>query len=199
MTERTARQIVLAARPHGRVQLSHFRVEETTVQVPGAGQILLAVQYLSLDPYMRGRMDDRKSYAKPVQIGEVMVGESVATVIASNHSGYAEGDTVAAPTGCPRLHTFCRTARAFANSTPGWLRLQRLWAYWACLVSRRIPACILSASRLLGRQWSWRRQADRLDRWLDSLPKSRARGRSASPGPGQVPLREGRASLRRGN
>jgi NADPH-dependent curcumin reductase CurA len=81
------------------VQLSDFRVEETTVPAPGAGQILLAVQYLSLDPYMRGRMDDRKSYAKPVQIGEVMVGESVATVIASNHSGYAEGDTVVAPTG----------------------------------------------------------------------------------------------------
>jgi NADPH-dependent curcumin reductase CurA len=99
MIERTARQIVLAARPQGRVQLSDFRVEETTLPVPGAGQILLAVQYLSLDPYMRGRMDDRKSYAKPVQIGEVMVGESVATVIASNHSGYAQGDTVVAPTG----------------------------------------------------------------------------------------------------
>ena len=99
MTERTARQIVLAARPHGRVQLSDFRVEETAVPVPGAGQILLAVQYLSLDPYMRGRMDDRKSYAKPVQIGEVMVGESVATVIASNRSAYAVGDTVVASTG----------------------------------------------------------------------------------------------------
>jgi NADPH-dependent curcumin reductase CurA len=83
MTERISRQIVLAARPHGRVQLSDFRVEETMVPVPGVGQILLAVQYLSLDPYMRGRMDDRKSYAKPVQIGEVMVGESVATVIVS--------------------------------------------------------------------------------------------------------------------
>ena len=74
MTERVSRQIVLAARPHGSVQLSDFRVEETMVPVPGVGQILLAVQYLSLDPYMRGRMDDRKSYAKPVQIGEVMVG-----------------------------------------------------------------------------------------------------------------------------
>jgi NADPH-dependent curcumin reductase CurA len=99
MIERTARQIVLAARPQGRVQLSDFRVEETTLPVPGAGQILLAVQYLSLDPYMRGRMDDRKSYAKPVQIGEVMVGESVATVIASNRSAYAVGDTVVAQTG----------------------------------------------------------------------------------------------------
>ena len=99
MAENISRQIVLAARPQGRVQLSDFRIEETTSPVPGADQILLAVQYLSLDPYMRGRMDDRKSYAKPVQIGEVMVGESVATVIASNHSAYAVGDTVVAPTG----------------------------------------------------------------------------------------------------
>jgi NADPH-dependent curcumin reductase CurA len=59
----------------------------------------LEVQYLSLDPYMRGRMDDRKSYAKPVQVGEVMVGESVAKVIASDRLGYAVGDTVVAPTG----------------------------------------------------------------------------------------------------
>jgi NADPH-dependent curcumin reductase CurA len=76
MTERVSRQIVLAARPHGRAQVSDFRIEETTLPHPGAGQILLAVQYLSLDPYMRGRMDDRKSYAKPVQIGEVMVGRA---------------------------------------------------------------------------------------------------------------------------
>jgi NADPH-dependent curcumin reductase len=57
------------------------------------------VQYLSLDPYMRGRMDDRKSYARPLQIGDVMTGESVARVVASNHPGYAEGDVVVAVTG----------------------------------------------------------------------------------------------------
>src|SRR5262249_50874948 len=57
------------------------------------------VQYLSLDPYMRGRMDDRKSYAKPVPVGGVMEGESVATVIASLHPGYSEGDIVLARTG----------------------------------------------------------------------------------------------------
>ena len=61
--------------------------------------MLLRVDYLSLDPYMRGRMDDRKSYAKPVQIGEVMQGESVSTVVASDHSGYSAGDIVLARTG----------------------------------------------------------------------------------------------------
>ena len=88
MTEAKAHQIVLAARPQGKPQLTDFRLEETAVPTPSAGQVLLKVRYLSLDPYMRGRMDDRKSYAKPVPLGGVMNGESVATVIASQHPGY---------------------------------------------------------------------------------------------------------------
>jgi NADPH-dependent curcumin reductase CurA len=99
MAEKIARQVVLAARPQGRPKPSDFRLEETTIPTPSAGQVLLQVQYLSLDPYMRGRMDDRKSYAKPVPLDGVMEGESVATVIASRHPGYAEGDIVLARTG----------------------------------------------------------------------------------------------------
>jgi len=99
MAEATARQIVLAARLRGRPQLTDFRLEETAIPTPSAGQVLLRVQYLSLDPYMRGRMDDRKSYAKPVPLGGVMQGESVATVIASQHPGYSESDIVLAQTG----------------------------------------------------------------------------------------------------
>jgi len=99
MSEVKARQIVLAARPQGRPKLSDFRLEETAIPMPSAGQVLLRVQYLSLDPYMRGRMDDRKSYATPVPLGGVMEGESVATVITSQHPGYSEGDIVLARTG----------------------------------------------------------------------------------------------------
>ena len=99
MNETKARQIVLAARPQGRPKPSDFRREETEIPTPGAGQILLRVEYLSLDPYMRGRMDDRKSYATPVPLGGVMQGESVATVIASKHPAYSEGDIVLAHTG----------------------------------------------------------------------------------------------------
>jgi NADPH-dependent curcumin reductase CurA len=95
----TARQIVLAARPKGRPQLTDFRLEETAIPQPASEQLLLETQYLSLDPYMRGRMDDRKSYAKPLQVGDVMTGEAVARVLASNHSDYAEDDIVLAPTG----------------------------------------------------------------------------------------------------
>src|SRR5262249_50863010 len=62
-------------------------------------QLLLEVQYLSLDPYMRGRMNDGKSYAAPLQIGDVMSGETVARVLVSNHSQYVEGDVVTAHTG----------------------------------------------------------------------------------------------------
>src|ERR1700747_2144623 len=99
MTASLARQIVLAARPEGKPQLTDFRLEETEIPTPASGQLLLEVQYLSLDPYMRGRMDDRKSYATPVQLGHVMTGESVARVLASKHPGYAEGDIVVAVTG----------------------------------------------------------------------------------------------------
>jgi NADPH-dependent curcumin reductase CurA len=99
MTATKARQIVLAARPQGRPKPSDFRLEETEIPTPSAGQVLLRVEYLSLDPYMRGRMDDRKSYATPVPLGGVMQGESVATVIASKHPGYSEGDIVLAQTG----------------------------------------------------------------------------------------------------
>jgi len=99
MTTSRGRQIVLAARPKGKPQLSDFRLEETAIPPAGAGQLLLGVEYLSLDPYMRGRMDDRKSYAKPVQIGEVMAGETVAHVLVSNHPAYGKGDVVLAQTG----------------------------------------------------------------------------------------------------
>jgi len=94
-----ARQIILAARPKGKPQLTDFRLEETAIPTPGSEQVLLGVQYLSLDPYMRGRMDDRKSYAKPLQLGDVMTGETVAQVIASEHPDYSEGDLVLAQTG----------------------------------------------------------------------------------------------------
>jgi NADPH-dependent curcumin reductase CurA len=67
----------------------------------------MKVEYLSLDPYMRGRMDDRKSYAEPRRIGEVMPGETIGTIIASNHAGYSTGEVVLAHAGW-RTHAFSR-------------------------------------------------------------------------------------------
>ena len=97
MTETT--QIVLAARPKGKPTAADFRLAHTALPDPGPGQMLVATRFLSLDPYMRGRMDDRASYAKPVAIGGVMEGQGVAQVVASHRDGFAAGDWVLAPTG----------------------------------------------------------------------------------------------------
>ena len=99
MSESTAKQIVLAARPKGRPTPENFRIEQVPMPALPRGGVLLRVLYLSLDPYMRGRMDDRKSYAPSVGIGEVMTAQSVCEVTASEHPGYAVGDIVLAPTG----------------------------------------------------------------------------------------------------
>ena len=92
-------RIVLAARPQGRPTPADFRTETAVLPDPGSGQMLLATRFLSLDPYMRGRMDDRASYAKPVAIGQTMEGQGVAQVVASHVAGFAPGDWVLAPTG----------------------------------------------------------------------------------------------------
>jgi NADPH-dependent curcumin reductase CurA len=92
-------QIVLAARPQGRVTPDRFRLEHFSAPEPGPGEFLIKVDYLSLDPYMRGRMDDRKSYAEPAKIGDVMPGESIGEIIASNHADFSLGEVVLAHTG----------------------------------------------------------------------------------------------------
>jgi NADPH-dependent curcumin reductase len=99
MSEPVVKQIVLASRPKGLPTRENFLMEEAPMPALPQGGLLLRVFYLSLDPYMRGRMDDRKSYAKPVGLGEVMAGESVCEVIASDQAGYGVGDIVLAPTG----------------------------------------------------------------------------------------------------
>ncbi len=92
-------QICLARRPSGWVRESDFNLVRTGMPNPGEGQILLKSLFLSLDPYMRLRMDDAKSYAPPVEIGAVMVGGTVSEVIASRHPGYRPGDIVTGMTG----------------------------------------------------------------------------------------------------
>src|SRR5262245_3309624 len=94
MIPNTHRRIVLARRPPAEVAEADFRIEEVPVPEPGPGQLLVRVVYLSLDPYMRGRMRDVPSYAAPVGIGEVMTGGTVGEVVKSNHPGYKAGDIV---------------------------------------------------------------------------------------------------------
>ncbi|MBT0567327.1 NADP-dependent oxidoreductase [Williamsia sp. CHRR-6] len=93
-TPQTTRRIVLAARPHGEPVDSDFRFEEAELPALGERQVLLQTLDLSLDPYMRGRMSAAKSYAAPVEIGEVMVGATVSRVLESTDPAYAPGDVV---------------------------------------------------------------------------------------------------------
>ena len=90
------RRFVLAERPRGEPDDSTLRLETGDVPAPGKNQMLLRNEYLSLDPYMRGRMSDAPSYAAPVGIGEVMVGGTVAQVVSSDIDGFDEGDWVQA-------------------------------------------------------------------------------------------------------
>ena len=99
MGDRIARSIVLAARPDGRVKESDFRFEMSPVPEPGENEMLLEAQYLSLDPYMRARMDAVKSYAAYLEIGDVMIGQSIARVVVSRHPQFRAGDIVLASTG----------------------------------------------------------------------------------------------------
>jgi len=99
MTNENAQRIVLASRPNGKPTEGDFRLEQLPVPKPGAQELLLRTLYLSLDPYMRGRMDVAKSYAPSIAIGDVMTGECIAEVIESNHAGYVVGDIVLAHSG----------------------------------------------------------------------------------------------------
>jgi NADPH-dependent curcumin reductase CurA len=92
-------QVLLASRPRGAVEESHFRIVESEIPKPGDGEFIIRAHFLSLDPYMRGRMDDAKSYAAKAAVGDVMVGTAVGEVIESRHEKYQAGDFVETRTG----------------------------------------------------------------------------------------------------
>ncbi len=99
MTTNKNRQILLASRPRGEPTPDNFKLVDTAVPEPGPGQMLLRTIYLSLDPYMRGRMNAGPSYARPVEVGEVMEGRAVCEVVKSNIPQFKPGDIVVAGTG----------------------------------------------------------------------------------------------------
>jgi NADPH-dependent curcumin reductase CurA len=88
------RQILLVSRPQGAATLDNFQLVTTETPPLAPGQVLVRHHYLSLDPYMRGRMNEGKSYAAPQPLGEVMIGGTVGEVVASEHPGYRVGDKV---------------------------------------------------------------------------------------------------------
>ena len=96
-------QVLLASRPKGWVTEEDFRIVETPAPVPQDGEALVRNRWLSLDPYMRGRMSDAKSYVAPVEIGAVMVGQTVAEVIESRDPSLAPGEMVLTDLGWQSL------------------------------------------------------------------------------------------------
>ena len=93
------KRVVLASYPEGWVTESNFRVEQAPLPKPADGEVLVKNHWLSLDPYMRGRMSQQKSYAKGLEIGEVMTGETAGEVVESKDPGFKPGDKVAAGQG----------------------------------------------------------------------------------------------------
>jgi NADPH-dependent curcumin reductase CurA len=90
----SSRELRLAARPHGEPVPSDFELAEVEVPDPGPGQVLVRNTYMSVDPYMRGRMNDVKSYVPPFRLGEALQGGAVGEVIASEAEGFAAADVV---------------------------------------------------------------------------------------------------------
>src|SRR5688500_20348914 len=88
------KRVLLASRPAGWVSEDNFKIESAPVPTPAEGEVLVKNLWLSLDPYMRGRMSEAKSYVKGVDIGEVMVGQTVGEVVEARNPAFRKGDKV---------------------------------------------------------------------------------------------------------
>src|SRR5256714_5915922 len=120
------RRVVLASRPQGAVSEDNFRIESAPLPKCGDGQVLVRNLWLSLDPYMRGRMSEAKSYTKGVDIGEVMVGQTVGEVIESKHPGLRAGDKVLTQLGWQLYGVSKEVSKVDASKAP-------LSCYLGCL------------------------------------------------------------------
>ena len=111
-------RIVLASRPKGWVVPENFRLVTSEIPPVGEGEVLVKNLWLSLDPYMRGRISEAKSYVKGVDIGEVMVGQTVGQVLKSNHPSLKEGDHVLTQTGWQLYAVTKEATRVDASRAP---------------------------------------------------------------------------------
>src|SRR5208337_2732806 len=113
-------QVLLDHRPTDKVSPANFRFVETPIPAPGPGEVLVRHTFLSLDPYMRGRLSDAKSYAEPQEVGAVMGGGTVGIVEASNNPRFKAGDAVVGMGGCQRRGRLgCRPARQTRGRAAG--------------------------------------------------------------------------------
>jgi NADPH-dependent curcumin reductase CurA len=128
-------RIVLASRPQGWVTPENFRLEKCAVPSPAEGEVLVKNLWLSLDPYMRGRMSEQKSYVKGVDIGEVMVGQTVGEVVESKSPALKKGDHVLTQLGWQLYGTTKEAVKVDGTRAPlsyylGMLGMPGLTAYF---------------------------------------------------------------------
>jgi NADPH-dependent curcumin reductase CurA len=109
------KRVVLASHPEGWVSESNFRLETAAVPKPADGEVLVRNLWLSLDPYMRGRMNQQKSYVKGVEVGEVMTGETAGEVVESKHPKFKPGDKVVTGQGAGWQLYFCGKGERLAK------------------------------------------------------------------------------------
>src|SRR2546421_538862 len=93
------RRITLVARPSGFPQESDFALEETEIGEPGAGEVLVRALWVSLDPYQRGRMSEARSYATPLEVGDVITSQTLGEVVASQDPRFEPGELVVGQLG----------------------------------------------------------------------------------------------------
>jgi NADPH-dependent curcumin reductase CurA len=111
-------RIVLASRPQGWVTEENFQLQKAPLPTPAEGEVLVKNLWLSLDPYMRGRMSDAKSYVKGVELGEVMVGQTVGEVVSSRNEKFKEGDKVLTQLGWQLFGTTTEATRVDEKRAP---------------------------------------------------------------------------------
>ncbi len=116
---RTSRQVNLVARPNGAPVAGDFELVEVAVPAPGEGEVVVANRFMSVDPYMRGRMNDVESYVPPFQLGEVLAGGAVGEVIESNSSDLAVGDLVVHGLGWREIAVVSAAATQPATAVDG--------------------------------------------------------------------------------
>ena len=147
-------KIVLDNRPLKEANASNFKLVSETLPALQEGHVLVKHHYLSLDPYMRGRMNDSKSYAASQAIGEVMIGGTVGEVVESKHAKYAVGDKVVGMGGWQQFSIADGNAvGALRKVLSGPCRCRHISAQSACRASRLGMACSKFASQTQARRW----------------------------------------------
>ena len=118
MSNSSRRSVVLRNRPTAEPDVSDFEIIEDAIPIPGPGEVVTRAIFLSIDPYQRGRIADRKSYAPPVQIGEVMTGETIGEVVASGDPAFKPGDIASGARGW-QSHTLSQASSLVKHDRGG--------------------------------------------------------------------------------